>query len=380
MKARQARAAIAMTKDAVLGDDSSTSWIQISESGSWAGHDAGEFTLGRAEFSSAIDAFLAQKNPIVVDYEHSSTALAPEGAPAAGWILDLEARGDEEKEELWAFVEWTEKAADRIRAKEYRFVSPVWMFDAPHRVSGEELLAELHSLALTNTPFLDGMAPVELSRLRGAQNQELRNMVTELQEESPEVGEAPEEEGAPGLEAVAEMLLAGLELEDPMDLLGMVESNLEALLSVLVGEPSEEEESEQAEGAELALDVALSRNAELEQRVTDLAAEIERFHQVEAEAEADEAIACGRASSEQRDSLVKLYRTDRELFESLVSARPAMTPPGRVIKGTELNRDSAVLNDDNNAQVMELRRALGWTEERAKKALARVAGGERGEI
>ena len=376
------RAAIAMTKIAVCADDAATSWVQISEAGEWEGHDAGPFSLSLAEFESAIAAFKRQENPIVVDYEHSSTESAPEGAPAAGWIRDLETRAGTDGLELWAMVDWTERAAERIRASEYRFLSPVWLFDAPDRESGEALLAELHSLALTNTPFLDGMAPVELSRLRGAKETAIMKSV-ELQE-APEAPpeEAPEDEEEAALGPAGELLASALELEDPAELMPLLEANLEAVVSLLSGEEAEAEEppAEEAAAKTAALSVAVGRNSELESRIAVMQSEIEHFKTTEAEAEADAAIACGRAGEDQRESLVKLYRTDRDLFASLVKSRPAMMPPGRVIKGAELNRNSAVMNEDSNAQVMELRRALGWSEERSKKALSRVTGGENKEI
>ncbi len=41
-------------------------------------------------------------------------------APAAGWIKRLEARPDG----IWAAVAWTEAAQARIRAGEYRYITP----------------------------------------------------------------------------------------------------------------------------------------------------------------------------------------------------------------------------------------------------------------
>ena len=63
---------------------------------------------------------------------------------------------------LWAHVKFTPRAAELVRAGEYRFCSAVWMFDTIDRVTGEEVLAELHSVALTNTPFIDGLQPIVL--------------------------------------------------------------------------------------------------------------------------------------------------------------------------------------------------------------------------
>lgn len=84
---------------------------------------------------------------LFVDYEHASEVRAPKGeaAPAAGWITQLELR----EGAVWARVEWTPRASEMVLNREYRFISPVFVFDAKSR--------EVHSLvsaALTNTPNL----------------------------------------------------------------------------------------------------------------------------------------------------------------------------------------------------------------------------------
>jgi phage I-like protein len=100
----------------------------------------------------------ARKNPIVIDYEHQSLSAEKNGqpAPAAGWFRDLEWR---EGQGLFATgVEWTEKAAAMIAAKEYRYVSPVFYYDRPGGA-----VRSIRMAALTNDPGLDGMRAVALS-------------------------------------------------------------------------------------------------------------------------------------------------------------------------------------------------------------------------
>src|SRR5205814_1362938 len=61
-----------------------------------------------------------------IDYDHATDFGAPAGhaAPAAGWIRELAVRDGA----LWGRVEWTDRAAAAIRAREYRYVSPVFQF------------------------------------------------------------------------------------------------------------------------------------------------------------------------------------------------------------------------------------------------------------
>lgn len=95
-----------------------------------------------------VSAFTARIHPMVVDYEHASEHRAPQGldAPAAGWIDRLEIRAGA----IWGHVEWTAQARQRIEAREYRFISPVFTFE-----KASSRIAALQSAALTNQPNLN---------------------------------------------------------------------------------------------------------------------------------------------------------------------------------------------------------------------------------
>jgi phage I-like protein len=86
--------------------------------------------------------FRERGNDLVIDYEHQT--LDGDKAPAAGWIKDLEDRGEAG---LWAHVEWTNEAAQYLRTGEYRYDSPVFDVDPE---TGR--ITALHHVALTNWP------------------------------------------------------------------------------------------------------------------------------------------------------------------------------------------------------------------------------------
>lgn len=132
-------------------------WIHVAPEGEWRGHPEGPFALGAESFRACIAAFDAQANPIAIDYGHASLSSAE--APAAGWGQRLDLRDDG----LWCEVEFTARAAAAIRAGEYRYCSAVFLFDQPDRRTGEEVSCQLHSIALTNTPFIDGQQPIALT-------------------------------------------------------------------------------------------------------------------------------------------------------------------------------------------------------------------------
>jgi phage I-like protein len=97
-----------------------------------------------------------RQTPFVLDYEHQTLLKEQNGqpAPAAGWFTgaDLTYR---EGEGLFAKVQLTERAREFIDSGEYKFVSPVILYNKKSgRVTG------LHSAALTNTPAIDGMDEV----------------------------------------------------------------------------------------------------------------------------------------------------------------------------------------------------------------------------
>lgn len=119
-----------------------------------------------AELASAVVAdFSSRKNKTVIDYEHQTLMAAKNGmpAPAAAWISALTWRDDG----LYATdAEWTERAASMIASGEYKYISPVFLYDK--RTGAVKKL--LHA-ALTNNPALDGMDAVAASQYAQLINQ-----------------------------------------------------------------------------------------------------------------------------------------------------------------------------------------------------------------
>lgn len=109
----------------------------------------GEFDVD-AESFEAMKQQIAQRGvDLVVDYEHQT--LKGVQAPAAGWVKELILRDGS----IDARVEWTTTAAKYLEDKEYRYLSPViTVRKSDSKATG------LHSLALTNTPAIEGMTPI----------------------------------------------------------------------------------------------------------------------------------------------------------------------------------------------------------------------------
>ena len=110
-----------------------------------------------SQIASNVIALASQrKDAFVIDYEHQS--LSGNDAPAAGWFKRLEWR---EGDGLYmADISWTDRASAMLAASEYRYLSPVFRFD---KDTGD--VQEVFSVALTNTPALDGLADLAAASL-----------------------------------------------------------------------------------------------------------------------------------------------------------------------------------------------------------------------
>jgi len=141
-------------------------WIHVIPFGTWTRHGQ-SIVIGVVQGQQAVDNFSRMMRDLVIDYEHQSLNAEENGqpAPAAGWIDREEMRADG----VWAHVrQWTERATGFIRAREYRYVSPVLSFWASDKHTGENVGAHLHSVALTNTPFFDELTPIANSDSGGS--------------------------------------------------------------------------------------------------------------------------------------------------------------------------------------------------------------------
>lgn len=153
---------IALTAEATTstGFGETTGRIQIFPLGTFVARDgrpatikgvtAKAWRLTEADAQELIKRWGQRKTPVVIDYEHQTHLSEKNGkpAPASGWIAGLELT----PAGVFASVEWTDRARALIRAKEYRFISPVFSYDKDTGV-----VLELLSVGLTNNPALDGM-------------------------------------------------------------------------------------------------------------------------------------------------------------------------------------------------------------------------------
>ena len=144
-------------------------WVHLIPADVFTGRDGrGPWRLSDPEgFIERTNAYQAGAD-IPLDYEHQAEMADRNGqpAPAAGWIKELEARQDG----IWGRVGWTPKAAAMIIDKEYRYLSPVFIYEK----SGE--LVRLDSAALVGQPNLE----LKALNNQGAEGASMEEFLTQL--------------------------------------------------------------------------------------------------------------------------------------------------------------------------------------------------------
>jgi phage I-like protein len=125
----------------------------------------GDFIFDDEAARSVMGNFAKKASALTMDYEHQAAAYPPVKAPASAYSWRPEVRATAAGPELWAAdVKWTDEARRMIEAREYNYFSP--LFEA---ASDTGRVLNVINLALTNTPALDGLAPlIAAAALAGA--------------------------------------------------------------------------------------------------------------------------------------------------------------------------------------------------------------------
>jgi len=116
---------------------------------------AGQHVIGRDgrawlndQPQAILDAFAADGKDLPVDWNHATELKARHGepSPAAGWINKLEVR---DGGSIWGHVTWTDAGRNSLQAREYRYLSPTFLFE---RETGR--ITRMGSVGLVNKPNL----------------------------------------------------------------------------------------------------------------------------------------------------------------------------------------------------------------------------------
>ena len=273
--------------------------------------EKGDFIVDQESYKEMKAEMQRRGIDIVIDYEHQT--LKDVQAPAGGWVKDLIYT----PEAIVAKVEWTPKAKEYLKNKEYRYLSPVVLT----RKSDSKAVV-LHSLALTNTPAINGMFAIVNSvdfdtynTLTGGKEMDLQRIkeILGLPAETPEedvmnalvkvlekVKDAPDPKTEEDKEVVANSVILGL-LELPAD------SKTEDVTTKIM---------------------ALKAGAS--QRDQEMKETLERLKQKEADDAVMMALKAGKITAAQKDWAKEYALKDRKGFDSFVEKAPAVVPVGKL--------------------------------------------------
>jgi len=290
--------------------------------------------------------FTAQQNDLVIDYEHQTYSGGE--APAAGWIKNLEDRGEAG---IWATVEWTERALGYLQRKEYRYLSPV-----VYVRKSDNRAVYIESAALTNLPAIDGMVPIvnkiraeetpmeakRMSKLLEKLRNRLKLSATATEEEIERALDAlpPETPKEPMETPAAKTVIP----QSTLDLLGLAAGASEAEVNARIMALAA---AAQAAEANLATERQVREEDELVRA----------------------ALSAGKITPAMEEWARRQIRADREAFKLFLRLAPQVVPLER-LKTAEPGRSPASPNDDIQRFV---NKQLGIDD----AAFAKYGGGEK---
>ncbi len=153
--------------------------IRLIPAGSFRARDGRPFEIAAWRMDAAIAKRVialaaSTTDESVIDYEHQTLNTETNGqpAPAAGWFKVLEWR---EGDGLYAVnLRWTDRARAAIEAGEYRYISPVFLYD---KKTGD--VEAIRMAALVNFAGLDGLTDLNMraaAKFQTATEQENNDM------------------------------------------------------------------------------------------------------------------------------------------------------------------------------------------------------------
>lgn len=272
----------------------------------------GDFNVDEESFELIRKQFKDRKLDLVIDYEHQT--LSDVQAPAGGWIKELY-KGEDA---IIAKVEWTAKAAEYLKNKEYRYLSPVVLVR-----KRDQKATAIHSVALTNTPAIDGMFALVNSLdiediSEGGNIMDLKELAKALG--LPET--ATEEEIKKAVEDAAKAAerLKEMEEKKPQEVAEVVaNSTILSMLGLKEGAKTE--------------DVAASIMA-LKTGTPDTQAELlalkQRMQERDADEEVQKALKAGKITAAQSGWAKSYALKDMDGFKGFVEKAPVVVPPGKL--------------------------------------------------
>lgn len=150
--------------------------VQVLRTGKFNHPSYGEFEITSQVLSEMKANFDARVRgvDIAFDYFHESEK------EASGWVKELQLR--EDGQELWAVVDWTPKAKQKLADRELRYFSPDFSFQWTEPENGTIYKNVLFGGALTNRPFVKEMKAIVANEQKGENMNELEKAKKEIED------------------------------------------------------------------------------------------------------------------------------------------------------------------------------------------------------
>lgn len=311
----------------------------------------GDFKVDAESFASMKEQFARRGIDIVIDYEHQT--LDDVQAPAAGWIKELIL----EEGAIAAKVEWTPKAQEYLRNKEYRYLSPVVLV---RKSDGKATV--LHSAALTNTPAIDGMFPIinsiTLKDEGGLTNMELLKKLAKLLGLGEDATEEQVLQKLQGSLGELEQMKANGKQQKTDPGAGEVVAN--KVICGLLG-IKEDSKTEDVAAAIVALKAQKPAGYVAEAEFKALKDKLEKR---DAEEAVMKALKAGKLSAAQREWATEYALKDPKGFAAFVEKAPVTVPVGKLAieDGTDGKKEEVL-----DETTLKICKSMGVSEEDLKK-------------
>lgn len=305
----------------------------------------GEFDVDEDSFNRMKEEFAKRGNDVVIDYEHQT--LKDIQAPAGGWIKEL--IFDEENGAIAAKVEWTPQAKKYIENREYRYLSPVVLVS-----ENTNKAVILHSVALTNTPAIDGMFPIinsiNLEDYEGGNNMDIKKLAVML-------GLAEDATEEQIMESLKVLLEAAKKVQEkPQDDEEKVVAN--KVICEMVGLKAGAKTEDVA-----AAILSLKSTTGAEVSAVEFKALKDKIANQEADAAVQLALKGGKLTPAQKDWAKQYALKDPDGFKSFIEKAPQSVPVGELEFDMSVNKDS----QSYDAATMLVCKQLGVSEDDLKK-------------
>jgi len=133
----------------IPGEGDRPEWIRLLQTGEYLNHPDGAHEVTREHLEEMIENFERVETDLLVDKDHDSVFMGD--TRAAGWVMEVELREDG----LYGrWPEWTPWGEELVGSREYRYLSPVYSLTSEAK-DGTPQGAKLHSVSLTNIPYMD---------------------------------------------------------------------------------------------------------------------------------------------------------------------------------------------------------------------------------